>query len=90
MNTDALRTRNEHDAERRGLETQLKDYQMSPVTQLRDHAKGVFSIVDDASKFATPSVNGMGAFPQVGEGTSKALAVGVALLVGLFIIGRVE
>ena len=90
INTDALRTKTDYAVERQGLQMKLRDYQMSPVTQLRDHAKGVFSIVDDASKFATPSVNGMGAFPQVGEGTSKALAVGVALLAGLFIIGRVE
>ena len=90
LNSDALKTRQDSMRERNALRSKLRDYQLSPVTQVRDHAKGVFTIVDDASRFATPSVNGMGAFPQVGEGPSKAFAVGFGLLAALFIIGRVE
>lgn len=90
LNSDALKTRQDSMRERNALQSKLRDYELSPVTQVRDHAKGIFSIVDDASRFATPSVNGMHGFPSLGEGTSKALAVGFGLLTALFIIGRVE
>lgn len=90
LNADALKTREDSMRERNALQSKLRDYELSPVMQVRNHAKGVFSIVDDASKFATPSVNGMHGFPSVGEGPSKALAVGFGLLTALFIIGRVE
>jgi len=90
LNADALKTRQDSMRERNALQSKLRDYELSPVTQLRDQAKGIFSVVDDASKFATPSVNGMHGFPSVGEGSSKALAVGFGLLTALFIIGRVE
>ena len=90
LNADALKTRQDSMRERNALKLKLRDYELSPVTQLRDQAKGIFSVVDDASRFATPSVNGMNGFPSVGEGTSKALAVGFGLLTALFVIGRVE
>ena len=90
LNADALKTTKTNQEERAALENQLKDYQMSPVTQVRDNAKGLFSVVDKASRFATPSINGMNGFPSVSEESSKALAVGFGLLTALFIIGRVE
>jgi hypothetical protein len=90
LNADALKTRQDSMRERNALQSKLRDYELSPVMQVRNHAKGIFSVVDDASKFATPSVNGMHGFPSVGEGPSKALAVGFGLLTALFIIGRVE
>ena len=90
LNADALKTRQDSIRERNALKSKLRDYELSPVTQVRDHAKGIFSIVDNASRFATPSVNGMNGFPSVGEGTSRAFAVGVGLLTALFVIGRVE
>jgi len=90
LNADALKTRQDSMRERTALQSKLRDYELSPVTQLRDQAKGIFSVVDDASRFATPSVNGMNGFPSLGEGTSKALAVGFGLLTALFVIGRVE
>ena len=90
LNADALKTRQDSMRERQALKLKLRDYELSPLTQIRDQAKGIFSVVDDASRFATPSVNGMNGFPSVGEGTSKALAVGFGLLTALFVIGRVE
>ena len=90
INSDALKTRQDSMRERNALQSKLRDYELSPVMQIRNQAKGIFSAVDDASKFATPSVNGMHGFPSVGEGSSKALAVGFGLLTALYIIGRVE
>ena len=90
LNADALRTKRDHAAERARLEEELRDYRLSPLTQVRNQAKGVFEAVDKASSPFTPSVNGIDGFPQIGEGTSKALAAGMALFAGLFLIGRVE
>lgn len=90
LNADALRTKSDHEAERALLEEELRDYRLSPLTQIRNQAKGVFEVVDKASGPFTPSVNGMDGFPEIGEGTSKALAAGMALFAGLFLIGRVE
>ncbi len=90
LNADALRTKRDHAAERARLEEELRDYRLSPLTQVRNQAKGVFEVVDKASSPFTPSVNGIDGFPQIGEGTSKALAAGMALFAGLFLIGRVE
>ena len=74
LNADALRTKRDHAAERARLEEELRDYRLSPLTQVRNQAKGVFEAVDKASSPFTPSVNGIDGFPQIGEGTSKALA----------------
>ena len=90
LNADALRTKRDYAAERARLEEELRDYRLSPLTQVRNQAKGVFEAVDKASSPFTPSVNGIDGFPQIGEGTSKALAAGMALFAGLFLIGRVE
>tara|TARA_B100000287_G_scaffold6882_2_gene6671 strand:- start:7551 stop:8639 length:1089 start_codon:yes stop_codon:yes gene_type:complete len=90
LNADALRTKRDYAAERARLEEELRDYRLSPLTQVRNQAKGVFEVVDKASSPFTPSVNGIDGFPQIGEGTSKALAAGMALFAGLFLIGRVE
>ena len=90
LNADALRTKSDYEAERALLEEELRDYRLSPLTQIRNQAKGVFEVVDKASGPFTPSVNGMDGFPEIGEGTSKALAAGMALFAGLFLIGRVE
>lgn len=90
LNADALRTKKDYAAERARLEEELRDYRLSPLTQVRNQAKGVFEVVDKASSPFTPSVNGIDGLPQIGEGTSKALAAGMALFAGLFLIGRVE
>lgn len=90
LNADALRTKRDHAAERARLEEELSEYRLSPLTQVRNQAKGVFEVVDKASSPFTPSVNGIDGLPQIGEGTSKALAAGMALFAGLFLIGRVE
>ena len=90
MTADAIKTKEQHARERAELEATIADYRSSPLTQVRDNAKGIFEVVDKATVTIAPTFNAMNGFPHVSEGVSKVFASGVGVLAFLYLIGRVE
>jgi hypothetical protein len=94
INADALKTKQDYEADRQRLQNELNEYEASPLFTttkvVGKNARGMVSVLDTGAKLMTPSVNGMSGFPQVSEGMSKVAALGLGLFAVTFLIGRVE